>query len=337
MGLFKSIKKVVKKVAKPALSVGGAILGQVKGLPGWVGPAATAAGSFLSSNSAAKQATDLARQNAEAQAAVNASNEALQREFHAKNEALQREFAQSGIRWRVQDAKAAGLHPLFALSGNTLGYSPSTVVGGQAAYQGSTVAEPHALGSALSEMGQNLSRAQAAQQTTFERQAQDLQLQQLAASVRKDFAIASYYESEAMRAGANTSAIALPYTSGLSFPKGTPLPAVGPSRGSSSSSSSLTGSVEVTPDQVVSALRRDRSQTAGTKKPLWEQYRLEQGGVPIDLPKSSDPGEMLSEMGFDLGTWLMLKRNVERYGWKWLDDAFIPGWRKNRGGATGSW
>ena len=29
----------------------------------------------------------------------------------AKNEAMQREFAQNSIRWKVNDAKAAGLHP----------------------------------------------------------------------------------------------------------------------------------------------------------------------------------------------------------------------------------
>lgn len=36
----------------------------------------------------------------------------------------QREFAQKGIRWRVSDAKKAGIHPLFALGANTASFSP---------------------------------------------------------------------------------------------------------------------------------------------------------------------------------------------------------------------
>lgn len=36
----------------------------------------------------------------------------------------QREFAQHGIRWRVEDAKAAGLHPLAAIGAAGASYSP---------------------------------------------------------------------------------------------------------------------------------------------------------------------------------------------------------------------
>jgi hypothetical protein len=36
----------------------------------------------------------------------------------------QKEFAQNGIRWKVEDAKAAGVHPLFALGANTTSFSP---------------------------------------------------------------------------------------------------------------------------------------------------------------------------------------------------------------------
>lgn len=37
---------------------------------------------------------------------------------------LQKEFAQNGIQWKVADAKAAGLHPLYALGANTASYTP---------------------------------------------------------------------------------------------------------------------------------------------------------------------------------------------------------------------
>ena len=40
------------------------------------------------------------------------------------NMALQREFAQNGIRWKVEDAKQAGIHPLYALGASTPSFSP---------------------------------------------------------------------------------------------------------------------------------------------------------------------------------------------------------------------
>lgn len=40
-----------------------------------------------------------------------------------KDRALSKEFAQQGIRWKVADAKAAGIHPLAALGAQTTSYS----------------------------------------------------------------------------------------------------------------------------------------------------------------------------------------------------------------------
>lgn len=76
----------------------------------------------------------------------------------------QREFAQHGIRWRVEDAKAAGLHPLYALGAQTPSYSP--------------VMAQDSIGPALADMGQNITRAVAAQQTKQERTLQDLAIMQ---------------------------------------------------------------------------------------------------------------------------------------------------------------
>lgn len=44
-----------------------------------------------------------------------------------ENMAMQREFAQHGIRWKVADAKAAGVHPLYAIGAPPLNYSPVSV------------------------------------------------------------------------------------------------------------------------------------------------------------------------------------------------------------------
>lgn len=70
----------------------------------------------------------------------------------------QKEFAQMGIRWKVDDAKAAGLHPLAALGASTTSYSPQSV--GAAPYRG---------GDEFVAMGQGLERAINAGQTPEER------------------------------------------------------------------------------------------------------------------------------------------------------------------------
>lgn len=54
--------------------------------------------------------------------------EAFARDQLASNVALQREFAQHGVRWRVEDAKEAGLHPMYALTGGGAAFSPNPVV-----------------------------------------------------------------------------------------------------------------------------------------------------------------------------------------------------------------
>lgn len=64
--------------------------------------------------------------------------------------ALQREFAQNSIRWKTADAKAAGLHPLYALGNNATPYSPVT-------YSDS-------MGPALASAGQSVARGYAANQ-----------------------------------------------------------------------------------------------------------------------------------------------------------------------------
>lgn len=50
------------------------------------------------------------------------------KQLQAQNIANQKEFAQHGVRWKVADAQAAGLHPLAALGAQTSSFS--NVVGG---------------------------------------------------------------------------------------------------------------------------------------------------------------------------------------------------------------
>lgn len=74
-------------------------------------------------------------------------------EINQRNIALQREFAQSGIQWKVEDAKKAGVHPLYAIGAPTTSFSPVTV--------GSS--------SPLGDMGQDIGRAVSATMNSEEK------------------------------------------------------------------------------------------------------------------------------------------------------------------------
>lgn len=108
-----------------------------------------------------KSSADAARSSAEAHA--------------ARQEALQREFAQSGIQWKVADAKKAGIHPLYALGAQTTSYAPTTI---------GHVADT-SMPTAMAAMGQDIGRAVNAtrtapqRQAAFEKTVQDLSVQKM--------------------------------------------------------------------------------------------------------------------------------------------------------------
>lgn len=92
-----------------------------------------------------------------------------QEKLARENLAQQREFAQHGIRWKVEDAKQAGISPLAALGANTTSFSPIQ-----------TQSFPDSpMGKSLANAGQNIGRAVAAQKTKNELRAEELQLQRL--------------------------------------------------------------------------------------------------------------------------------------------------------------
>lgn len=143
MSFWKKIAAPFAAIANPALALGGVSL-----------------------------ATDLIGANQDRQAAKGAHNEemALTREQMA----MQKEFAQQGIRWRVDDAVAAGLHPLAAL-----GSMPANA----AAVPGPSTSVPGTGASwrALGNLSQNVSRAVMAGATVNERMIQDANLKKIAA------------------------------------------------------------------------------------------------------------------------------------------------------------
>ena len=88
---------------------------------------------------------------------------ASQNQLAQQNYAAQKEFAQNGIRWKVADAKAAGLHPLAALGAQGYTYNPVMVGGSDLGLS--------AVGEQLANMGQGIDRAMSAKQQAAERHA----------------------------------------------------------------------------------------------------------------------------------------------------------------------
>lgn len=90
---------------------------------------------------------------------VSAANEA-NAEAAKVNIQKQEEFAKKGIGWKVQDAYASGVHPLYALGANTNSFSPVSV----------GAVPDTSMGDALGSMGQNIGNAVMRSHTQADRQ-----------------------------------------------------------------------------------------------------------------------------------------------------------------------
>lgn len=125
---------------------------------------AAAAGGLMQSGGIVKpmvQAYQQRRENEKAR-----QNEARIAEQERLN---QERFAKEGIRWKVADAKAAGIHPLYALGANTMSYTPVS--------QPLASTPDNSISDAIGRVGQNTGRAAAAAITQNE-QVEQQQLKQ---------------------------------------------------------------------------------------------------------------------------------------------------------------
>lgn len=106
-------------------------------------------------------------------AIANSNSNAKDREFQLamfrRNAALQREFAQHGLRWKMEDAQRAGLHPLIGAGAQAQSFAPISV--------GSS--PDYSMGNAMSDMGQNIGRAISSTSTEAERKISELSIKSL--------------------------------------------------------------------------------------------------------------------------------------------------------------
>lgn len=212
-------------------------------------------------------------------------------EQSAQSLAAQREFAQHGIRWRVEDAKAAGLHPLYATGAMGASYTPGTVVGGGGS--GSN---------RFQQAGQDISRAVQAQQTPEERALHAATLKTMEAAAARDFAQASYWTSEAARKGQSAGVAAA-------------FPVRDASRGLEAVD---IDKVQAAPDQMISPRAGQPDITAGRGHSGWREYNL--GAFRMLAPVNEEGwSEGLESMPISMWP-QFLKRNMEQYGRQWLAD-----------------
>lgn len=207
------------------------------------------------------------------------------------NYAHQKEFAQHGIRWKVADAKKAGLHPLAAIGGLGASYTPSATIGDNGYGQAGA-----ALGDAVSGYidGQNTRRAQNATATQHERELADLGLERAKLQNR-------LLEAQITSEWAST----------MGQPHNPPMPsAVSPGSKSAvvavrgnSPALSRSGVIEGQPSVAISPSAGDPSVEAG-KNPLWKEHQLSPG-LSVQLPSQSaseglealPPGALAGMMG----------------------------------------
>lgn len=239
--------------------------------PQIIGGVISAAGSLLGGSSANKANARIAREQAR----------------------MQYDFAQNGIRWKVADAKAAGLHPLYALGAQTPSYSP--------------VAIPDSKGPAMAEAGQHIGRAVAATSTPSERQMQALAIEEGKSRIRSNDAQAEFYLSEAAR-NAQFKQPGLPHEAFHST-FGT------------ADASGATPPAEFA--KVIISEKADPAIAVGPT-PLWREFNLA-GDLPIALPggMQGDAAEVLESLSESWPMmWMVYKENVKRYGKAWGDKFF---------------
>lgn len=107
----------------------------------------------------------------EAQEKSDQKNRQHQDQVNVANADLQREFAKMGIRWKVEDAMAAGIHPLAALGASTQGAQPS--------HQAFVGSPKQGIGRAMSNIGQNITRSMTTTSTQEDKISRALQIKRM--------------------------------------------------------------------------------------------------------------------------------------------------------------
>lgn len=205
----------------------------------------------------------------------------------ARSEALQREFAQHGVQWRVEDAKRAGVHPVYALTGAGAAYSPSAVsVGGSDS------------GVDFQRMGQNFDRAVAAQETPEQKASRHLAERESLSRIKRNESEAAMFDRT--RPGL-PAATGMPSTMFGGGPLG--------SQASSIISSGI-GQTAVEPAKETSPAFGDESRAAGDDRG-WRLFTIDKSGSKWWLPNADSMSEAAESLGESMMmTWATIRKNL---------------------------
>jgi len=198
-----------------------------------------------------------------------------QDQANRSNYESQKEFAQMGLRWKVDDAKAAGLHPLAVLGSSGASFSPSFAAGSSS----NLGAAGEALGQLID--GQNTKRAEVATKTDTEKELENLSLERARLQNR-------LLEGQVQNEWA--ALMGQPGTPSFPSPGNSPSTVVSPA----GFRSSTPGVVEAVPSKSISAHPKDRGVEAGDT-PGFKRYNVTPS-TSIELP-NSQLSESLEGMG----------------------------------------
>lgn len=215
---------------------------------------------------------------------------AFQREQADREYTRQKEFAQMGIRWKSDDARAAGLHPLAAIGGTGATYSPIITAGSGPPYNEVPTVDYQALGKAAGDFieGQNTKRAQVATATQQERELETLTLERARLQNR-------LLEAQITSEWANV----------MGQPSNPPMPAV------VGAPVAPVGAYQVEPAKVISRSATEPSNEAGPPRPGYVRYQTSDRTF-IDVP-SSQLAESFEAMPPGSATASWLGRQWDRY------------------------
>lgn len=262
-------------------------------IPAIIGAAALLGGAALSAKGS-RDASEDARAHSEWQQAMN--------------ERLQREFAQHGVRWRVEDAKAAGLHPLYALGANTPTFSPTV-----------TAFQPE---NALASMGQAVGRigeyVADSPNRAADKRIQNAQVRLIEAQANKEEIAAMALASEiGQRAQAATSWQAFPaatdallgvdrfagdYSDRVSRLFGSASGGVIPGQ----------GAVNMQASKSVSAFPGEPYREAASDVPLTKEFKTKWGNILLPGTEATEALESMEPWGVAL----IIAENMAHYGEK---------------------
>lgn len=293
--VFKSATNVVKKAIPSAIQyfsgdTGGALGTQIKSFLGDNAGSIIQGGMSLLGSREQQQSADQANKIAVQQAAQNIEQ--------------QREFAQNGIRWKVADAKAAGLHPLAALGAQTLSFSPVSVGVDSTDY----------MAQGMANLGQDISRAVAAHKSKSERAAElaanrAYNARQLRIAEANAVSNANYNKLNAENMALQNEILKWKISQQRSAQLGPGMPsnAFSPRRSPRSTIvsdvTSPTGAIEIVPSKITSHRPGDASTVAGTA-PYGKMFRVGgKYGFDVRLPDASSASEASEGLG-DLVGWV---------------------------------